>query len=175
MRGRHLTTAVTLLVLVGILAVAVMLGVRSFFAPLPSDQPSAGRSPDCSTTSVRTGQRIRARQVQVSVFNAGSRAGLATETMGALRKRGFKKGTIGNAPEGSRVSNTQVWTTERNDVAARLVARQFGRSTKMRVVDTDLGPGVDIVIGNGFTKLAKAKTAIVVTKPSRACVPRPAR
>ncbi len=168
MRGRHLTTGITLLVLVGILAVGGVYGVKSLFAPIPSDTPSAGT--DCSATTVKKGQKIRARQVRVSVFNAGSRSGLADETLIALVRRGFRKGQAGNAPEGAKVKKAQVWTTQRKDPAAKLVARQFGKATKVRFVDQDLGPGVDVVVGDGFGKLAKAKKVLVVKKSTSACL-----
>lgn len=170
--GRHLTTAVTMVVLVAILVIGVVVGVRSLFAPLPGDdEPAAEPSPSCVERSVKKGQRVAARQVTVSVFNGGTRSGLAGETMRALTKRGFKRGQVGNAPEDVRVKVAQVWTTEANDAAARLVARQFGRSTKVRVTDTDLGAGVDVVVGNDFDKLAKAKRAIIAKRSSTFCLP----
>jgi hypothetical protein len=172
MRGRHLTTAVTMLVLLAILAAGALWGARALFAPIPSADPTARPSAGCVTKSVRKGQRITAKQVQVSVFNAGNRAGLADETMVSLTRRGFSKGDVGNAPETSRVKVAQVWTTERNDTAARLVARQFGPRIKVRRVARDLGPGVDVVVGNGLGKLAKAKRSIVATKASSVCLPR---
>jgi hypothetical protein len=170
-RGRHLTTTVTLLVLVGILVLGFAYGAKKFFAPLPGDDPSAGASPGCSTKAVKKGQRLSTRQVQVSVFNAGTRAGLADQTMVKLTKRGFKQGDVGNAPSESGVKVAQVWTTERNDAAARLVARQFGKRTKVRFVDADLGPGVDVVVGDDLRKLAPPTKVIVVKKPSSACLP----
>ena len=96
MRRRHITTAVTLLVLVGILAAGAVIGIRSLLAPIHDDTSDA--APSCSTKDVRRGQRISARQVAVSVYNAGTRAGLADETMGVLTGRGFQKGSVGNAP-----------------------------------------------------------------------------
>jgi hypothetical protein len=168
-RGRHLTTAVTLLVLLGILVAAGLYGLDSLLKPLPGD--SSKETAGCSTTRVKKGERIRAHQVQVSVFNAGTRSGLADETLGALRARGFRKGEAGNAPSGSKVKRAQVWTTQRHDAAARLVALQLGAKTKVRFVDTDLGPGVDVVVGNGFDKLAKAKRVLVVKKKGAACLP----
>jgi hypothetical protein len=170
-RGRHLTTAVTLLVLLAILAAGALWGARALFAPLPSAEPSARSTPTCATRAVKKGQRVTAAQVQVSVFNAGTRPGLAEETLVSLTKRGFKAGTVGNAPETSTVKRAQVWTTVANDTSARLVARQFGRSTTIRRVRVDLGPGVDVVVGNELGKLAKAKRSIVATRASSACLP----
>ncbi len=170
MRGRHITTGVTLLVLVGILVAGGIYGLDSLLKPLPGSSPKTTTS-KCSTTDVKKGQRIRSRQVQVSVFNAGSRAGLADQVMAGLAKRGFRRGEVGNAPSGSGVKRAQVWTTSRNDAAARLVVRQFGRTIKIHVVHSDLGPGVDVVVGNGFGRLVKSSQVLVVKKRSAACLP----
>ena len=170
MRRRHVTTGITLLVLIGILAAGAWIGTQSLFAPLPGDK-SAGRDPACSTKALRKGQRISTRQVVVSVFNAGTRAGLADETMGALTNRGFDKGSVGNAPAGSGVKVAQIWTTRRTDAAARLVAQQFGSAIKVRIKKVDLGPGVDVVVGNDFRKLAPAKRTTVVRNRQKACLP----
>jgi hypothetical protein len=171
---RHLTTGITLLVLVGILVVGAVLGSKSLFAPLPDSGQAAGSpSPTCTTQTVKKGQRIRSTQVQVSVFNGGTRSGLADETLKSLVKRGFTAGDTGNAPSDTKVRRVRVFTTTSNDLSATLVARQFGRSTKVVVTDTDLGPGVDVVVGNKFDKLAKARHVIAVRKSSSVCVPVP--
>ena len=174
MTHRHLTTAVTLLVLVSILVLGVVLGVKTLFAPLPgSDNATAAPSPTCSPKTVKKGQRIRSTQVQVSVFNGGTRSGLADETMRLLARRGFTQGDIGNAPTDAKVGRVRVLTTEKNDMAATLVARQFGRTTRVIVTDTDLGPGIDVIVGNKFGKLAKAKRVLVAQSSSSVCVPLP--
>jgi hypothetical protein len=171
---RHLTTAITLLVLVGILVVGAVVGSRSLFAPLPGKGQAAGTpTPTCSTQTLRKGQRIRSTQVQVSVFNGGTRSGLADETLKSLAKRGFTSGTTGNAPTSTTVKRVRVYTTTTNDLSAVLVARQFGRSTKVVVSDTDLGPGVDVVVGNRLHGLTKARHVIKVRKSSSVCVPVP--
>lgn len=170
MRRRHITTAVTLLVLVGILAAGAVIGIRSLLAPIPDKKADA--APSCSTKEIRKGQRISSRQVQVSVYNAGNRAGLADETMSALTGRGFKKGSIGNAPSGTRVRLVQIWTTKKEDAAARLVAQQFGRSVRVQVKKVNLGPGVDVVIGDGFRRLARAKRFVVAGHPQSVCLPK---
>jgi hypothetical protein len=172
MRRRHLTTAVTLLVLVTIVVIGVVIGVDKLFAPLPTtEEPVATPSPTCTVRTVKKGQRVVPRQVQVSVFNGGDRAGLAGTTMRALSRRGFRQGEVGNAPSNAKVRRVQIWTTLRNDDGARLVARQFGRTTKVRITRTDLGPGVDVVIGDDFSKLARGKGFVVVRRSSSVCVP----
>ena len=169
MTARHLTTAVTLLVLVGLLGLGLLLGVKSLTAPLPSTPDASSGSPSCDPAAVRKGQRITAHQVQVSVFNAGSRPGLADETMAVFVKRGFKKGTVGNAPSGTTVKKAQVWTTRRHDAGARLVALQVGPHAKVHFKNIDLGPGVDVVVGDDFGKLAKAALSIKAQRPASVC------
>lgn len=170
MRRRHLRTAVTLLVLVAVLVVGALVGIRSLLAPLPGDKTAV--TPSCSTKSLRKGQRIATRQVQVSVYNAGTRAGLADETMRVLTGRGFRRGEVGNAPGGSRVRVAQIWTTRQKDAAARLVALQFGPEIKVETKKVDLGPGVDVVVGNDFRRLAPAKRAVVVRNSQSVCLPK---
>jgi hypothetical protein len=43
------------------------------------------------------------------------------------------------------------------------------------VTDTDLGPGIDIIVGDDFEKLARARRVIVVKKSSSVCVPLPSQ
>jgi len=168
MRRQHLTTAITLLLLIGILVLGLAVGYKSLVEPIPSGSASSGATPNCTSEQLR---RIHSRQVQVSVFNAGDRAGLAGVTLSALARRGFARGDVGNAPDGARVRRVQIWTTTRRDAAAQLVARQFGRATVIRIKKPDLGPGVDVVVGNRLHHMARAPQSIRVRKPQAICVP----
>jgi hypothetical protein len=168
-RGRHITTGITLVVLLGILAAGAVIGAKSLFAPIGSDE--ATPSPTCTTKAVKKGQRIEPQQVQVSVFNAGTHAGAAQRTMSKLVKRGFRRGEVGNAPSSARVKRAQVWTRLRHDPAAVLVARQLGKGTAVERKHTNLGPGVDVVIGDDFATLAKAPKAVVAQHSGSLCTP----
>ena len=169
-RGRHVTTGVTLVVLVALLGTGLLLGVRALTAPVePAGKAAPSPTASCDQAAVKKGQRVTSRQVRVSVYNAGSRSGLADETMAGLVKRGFTKGEIGNAPDGSKVVRAQVWTTRLPDPAARLVALQLGRAIKVEVKDSDLGPGVDVVVGNAFGRLAKAPRFVVAKRSASIC------
>jgi len=171
MGRRQMTTAITMVVLCGILVAAALWGWRSLFADLPGDATSADQpSGSCTTDRLRAGQRLRASQVQVSVFNDGTESGLADTTLAALRKRGFRTGEVGNAPTSADVDRVQVWTTQPNDLSARLVARQFGKNVRVKFSDDDLGPGVDVIVGNGFRRLAPAPGVIKVRKAQQVCV-----
>ncbi len=172
MTGRHITTAVTMAVLVGILVVGMVVGFNSLFAPLPGSEetPSAEPSPTCTEAPPKKGERLRARQVRVNVFNAGTRGGLAGATVDAFRSRGFQGGEIGNAPEGADVKRVQVWIQEGEEDAGRLVARQFGKKLRAMRTDEDLAPGVDVIVGNRFRSLVKAPKSIPVKATRIVCV-----
>ncbi|MGZ4444293.1 MAG: LytR C-terminal domain-containing protein [Nocardioidaceae bacterium] len=161
MARRHVTTAVTLVVLLGILGAGALYGVKSLFAPVPSVTPSLSASASCTPKTLAKGHRLRTRQVMVSVYNAGTRSGLAGKTQRLLAKRGFLRGDLGNAPSNLRF--VQVWTTQAHDPAARLVAAQFGRSTVVKVRKKALGPGIAVLVGNDFRGLVPAPRSVRVT------------
>jgi len=159
------TTAITMVVLCMILVIASVVGFNALFAPLPGDdEPAAAPSESCAVEPVQEGRRLRSRQVVVNVFNAGTRGGLAGTTMDALRGRGFRGGTIGNAPEGTKLRRVQVWIEEGEEDAGRLVARQFGPKTPVLTPDDDLANGIDVVVGNNFRTLKRAPRSIKVAQ-----------
>lgn len=166
MTGRHVTTAITMVVLCMILVVAGVVGFNTLFAPLPGsdDEPSAAPSESCAVDPVKEGRLLRSRQVVVNVFNAGDRGGLAGTTMDALRARGFRGGTIGNAPEGTAVRRVQIWVADGEEDAGRLVAQQFGPKTPVITPDDDMVAGIDVVVGNRFRALKRAPRAIKVER-----------
>lgn len=172
MTTRVITSAVTMLVLIGLLVVGAVWGWNSLFAPLPDDVTAAVEpEPSCAVQTVGPGNKVRADQVQVSVFNAGSRSGQAGQTLDKLVERGFLPGDIGNAPSDVTVRRVQVWSDVENDARARLVARQFGPKVKVRFSDEDLGPGVDVVVGNNLNELAKAPRRLKVKQEQEFCLP----
>jgi hypothetical protein len=169
---RQIISAVTMLVLVGILVLGAVWGWRSLFAELPGTEATAEEpTEECTVEEVDAGEKLRSKQVRVSVFNAGTRAGLAGQTLDALMNRGFLAGDIGNAPADTDIRRVQVWSNVENDPAARLVARQFGKNVKIRYVEEVPGRGVNVVVGNGFESLRKAPRAIAVKTSREVCVP----
>ncbi|HET7385561.1 MAG TPA: LytR C-terminal domain-containing protein [Pedococcus sp.] len=170
MLRRHLTTAVTLLVLCGILVVALVVGYHALFAPIDTtSEPDASASPTCSTHTVVKKHRLRTKDIRVSVYNGGHRSGLAGDTMGGLVKRGFRRGEVGNAPNSVKLRFVQVWTTIKDDPAAKLVGEQFGKTTLIKVRKKSLGPGIDVIVGNDFRGLKKAPKSIEFTQKEKVC------
>lgn len=170
--GRQLKTAVTMLALVGLLVLGATWGWKALFAEVPGVGLTVGEpGPSCTPEQVEAGQKLHARQVRVSVFNGGTRSGLAGETIDALERRGFISGEVGNAPSGVKARRVKVWTTTKNDPAARLVALQFGPGVKVKVTKKDLGAGVDVIVGNDFERLNRAPRTVKVGKSQEFCVP----
>ncbi len=151
---RHLLTAVTLMVLVGLVAVGGYYGYQSLFSPVEDDVTATQGDRRCED-GLAKGETVRTRDVTVTVLNAGSRAGLAGQVQEQLVGRGFLAGTTDNAPDDQAVRFVRVLAPSRKDPAARLVAEQFGKGTFVQRTRTDLGPGVDVIVGDRFRGLAK--------------------
>ena len=173
MTRRRLTAGITMLVLVGILVAGAVMGWRFLVGGTGSAaDPAAEASPSACVSADTAGpQRLRSEQVRVSVYNAGSRSGMANSTLDALLRRGFVAGDAANAPDGVKVRWVQVWTTEEDDPRARLVALQFGKRTRVVVTEEELGPGVDVIVGNRFDRLKKAPRSVRLESAAEACVP----
>lgn len=169
MTRRKITTAVTLLVLMGILAAMAVYGFKTLTSPLPGGSATKEK---CTGAEKQVEEFLKRSEVQVSVYNAGTRNGLAGSTLDQVEAAGFRAGNAGNAPKNSKVRRAVVWTTKPNDPAATLVARAFGKRTLVKVTDTDLGPGVDVLVGDKFKGLApKAPRRIKLAAPVETCVP----
>ncbi|WP_217142276.1 LytR C-terminal domain-containing protein [Streptomyces sp. AC627_RSS907] len=101
-------------------------------------------------------------QVTVNVLNATTQGGLAQKTADELKKRGFRIGDVGNAPEkfDKKVGGTGV-----------LLGPAASLKTSLPVLGTQLpaaerrtdaareGAAVDLIIGDGFKGLARPAAA----------------
>ena len=169
MSGRKLTTAVTLVALLLVVIGMAAFGYKQLTAPLP-ERPSAEDT--CTGAEKEVQGYLRRKQVQVSVFNAGDREGFAGLTLEKIVNAGFRAGNAGNAPTSAEIRRAIVWTTEENDPAAKLVAQALGRRTPVEVTKTDLGPGIDVIVGNRFKGVdRKAPRKIRLADPVEKCVP----
>ncbi len=156
------------MVLLVVLGGMAVYGFKSALAPLPG---SSSSDPTCSGTEKQVQEYLKRSDVQVSVFNAGTRDGLAGQTLDKVEAAGFRAGNAGNAPKSAVVRRAVVWTTEPNDTSAKLVALSFGKGTRVQVTETDLGPGIDVLVGNKFKRLdASAPTRIRLTQPVETCI-----
>jgi hypothetical protein len=168
--ARKLVTGATLLVLLLVLAGMAVYGFKAATAPLPGSGTAASGT-KCTPAEKQVKTTVSRADVQVSVFNAGTKSGLAGTTLQKVEEAGFRAGNAGNAPANARVAKVIVWTTKPNDTSARLVALAFGRRTPVRVVTADLGPGIDVLVGNRFTSLDKKATKrLRLPKPVETCI-----
>ena len=170
--NRKAVAAVTMVVLVGLLVAGAWYGWRQMSAPIPGDdepQRRADRKQRCEG-GVARGDLVRPADVTVSVYNAGSRSGLADQTLSELAARGFIRGDVGNAPAKLEIVQfVRVLAPAKDDPTARLVALQFGPNTMIQQARGDLGPGVEVVVGDDFSGLVKGPTQIKAARASSGC------
>ncbi|MCW2819612.1 MAG: LytR family transcriptional regulator [Marmoricola sp.] len=166
-----MVSGVTLVVLLVVLGGMAVYGFKAATAPLPESGSASPARCDSKSTSVR--KTIGRSDVQVSVFNAGTKAGLASSALDNLEAAGFRGGNTGNAPEDAVVRRAVVWTTKADDTAARLVALSLGRGTRVEVVTDDLGPGIDVLVGNRFDASSSGGGSLNPSAPRRLKLPKP--
>ena len=163
---RGARTAATLAALGAILMISAAFGWSQVTKPFPGKV----EPPVCVDTAVTAGESIYPGQVVVSVFNAGTRDGLAGQTMGLFTSQGFVAGDSGNAPSGARVPWVQIWTTDPKSPAVRLVASHLGKHVNIRH-RTPLGAGVVVIVGDAFTKLVHGREKVRAASAATICSP----
>lgn len=162
-------SALTLAVLGVLLVAGVAWGWSAATQPLPE---SSVTSEGCTPTTLSPGDKLYPDQVEVSVLNAGSRGSFAARVLAQLSARGFAEGTSGNAPGDADVERVQVWAPDRDAPEVRLVLSTLGR--KVPVVDREVtAPGIVVVVGDRFDKVAKGSKRIKVKNEVEVCVAPP--
>jgi hypothetical protein len=126
-----------------------------------------GSAPTCTPPPPVT---VRSGSVRVSVYNAGAPSGQATQVMDALRDQGFRRGELSDAPEPIEVDGIVLWPGDADPGAVRLVRRQFDDA---RVADRPrtLGPGVNVLVGEDFDRLARRAPRSIDVPAPRRCAP----
>jgi hypothetical protein len=163
--SQTMRTTVILLGLGALLAVAGVWGWNATMKPLPAKVDSAL----CVNTPIAAGEKVYPQQVTVSVYNAGRREGLAGRTMQLLKDQGFTKGSAGNAPA-AKIDTVAIWTTEPEDPDVLLVASYFGTGVQIERRDGP-GVGVNVLVGDKFTALAKGRGAVRAETDAEICSP----
>lgn len=173
--SQRIKTGITLSVLLVLLLVGAAVGWAKLTEPVPDREQQAVEGP-CEDVPVGKGVDVRVGMVTVSVYNAGTRSGLATNTLRRLTNRGFGKGNSGNADREISIKRAQVWTTDKRDPAALLVRRHLGLQRTPLVVKPEgqlQGVGVMVVVGNNFDKLAQGKRKVTSQIATTVCSPIP--
>jgi hypothetical protein len=149
----------------------ILIGVRALTTDLPDDPLVESSDQQCEDRTIAAGKRIRAGEVTVSVYNAGTEAGAASKVMSVLQTRGFAEGESGNAPKGTEIIRAQVWADSPRNSAARLVARHLGVGIRVFGGKPVLGPGIVVVVGNELGKLPSAPKQVNAAGPTKICSP----
>jgi hypothetical protein len=163
------TAGPTMIALIVITLVMLFLGLHWVRQSLP-DLASYADDSACVDTRVEAGQTLHTRDVLVSVFNAGQKAGTASATMKRLEKRGFIAGDTGNTSVAGGVRGVEIWA-DSVDPAALLVAKQFGAGTQIVSGHDRLGDGVVVVIGDSVRRMSPPVESLVADKQAYICGP----
>ena len=100
--------------------------VHKFFADLAvKDEPAPEEKPEEAVDPNAPIESFNAKAYTVNVLNAGEVPGLAANLGSLVEGYGYKQGDVGNASE-SGISESQVNAKDKNDPAARALARQLG-------------------------------------------------
>ena len=141
---------------------------------------AVGSGTDCAPgTKASPSPRAKAlpepRAITVNVLNATTRGGLAKKTADELKKRGFKIGDVGNAPQryDKKVKGTGVLLGPASalDTSLPVLGTQLPGAER-RTEATRKGTDLDLVIGDGFKELAgkpdadRALTKLATPEPA---------
>ncbi|MFI0164655.1 LytR C-terminal domain-containing protein [Streptomyces sp. NPDC017095] len=169
-RGRLVAVAVASVAVLGLLGWGVLQLVDVFTGGTKAT--AAGRTADCRTKAAaapaaRTESLPAPGRITVNVYNATPRAGLAKKTADELKKRGFRIGTVGNAPKQYdkkvKAPGLLLGSPAAQDTSLRVLGTQLtGALTR---ADARSRADVDLIIGDAFTGLA-ARPAVTRTPAS---------
>lgn len=157
-------TAITLSALGLALVVAALWGWQATTEPLPAKVDT----PICVDETVTAGTKVFPQDVTVSVFNAGTREGLAGRTMQLLTDEGFAEGSSGNVS--AQVPFVQIWTLEPTSPAVQLVASRLGKNVNIERRNPP-GVGVVVVVGDDFESLVDGPRSVVAEADAEICSP----
>ncbi|MDO9457860.1 LytR C-terminal domain-containing protein [Nocardioides sp.] len=161
----YVRTAVTLGVLALLLAFAVTRGLDAVSEPFPENEDP----PVCVDSAVSKGDVLRVGGITVSVINAGTKNGLARQTLDDLEEQGFAGGELANQADPDILS-AQIWSPGGRTAAVRLVATYLGG--RVKVVDRQSSTaGITVVVGDRFPGVRKGRFQVKVTKDGTVCGP----
>ncbi len=159
------------LVTLAFLCVLMLGGVAWGWTQMTEPFPGKVDAPLCVDTSYAAGDQLSASEVTVSVLNASTREGLATRTLAELEDAGFAAGQTANAPAGTTLTTpAEIWVTDENSPAAKLVRRWIGK-VPIRSDVASPAKGVTIVVGESFGELREGPTSLTVTATAVVCSP----
>jgi hypothetical protein len=168
------TPMVSTITLIGAGVVFVVMafwGVTAATTPISRSDGSGTAAGQCSDAEKTIQTHIKRKDVTVSVYNSGKRKGLATDVLQRLENSGFRPGAVGNAPEGLSADVAVVYAKDTSSTSAKLVALILGPDTQILPQEIDMGPGVNVVVGDQFKRLDRtAPRSLELPEPIITCV-----
>ncbi|NED99265.1 LytR C-terminal domain-containing protein [Phytoactinopolyspora halotolerans] len=147
---RHVRTAVTLLVLVAFVVGAAWYSWNNVMEPTDADD--AGDTVATCPTMAPT-DAPPPEEIEVNVYNATDRGGLARDVAGTLRDRGFAVLDVANDPLDKTVEETaEIRLHPDSEAAASLLASMVPDAVLVR--EERDSQAVDLVLGEAFDELA---------------------
>ncbi|MEJ7635353.1 LytR C-terminal domain-containing protein [Aeromicrobium sp.] len=161
--------ALTLLVAAVVLVFGGLTGFRLLTASTDTDGTAP---PTCTNQTIKKGAKLDSNVVEVDVYNASDRSGLANRVTINLQTNGFLGDSIGNSESATKPRRVAILTDERKDPRVRLVARQFKDKVAYRKPDIPVDGGVAVIVGDDYSKLrSKAPTSIRTDRDIEVCMP----
>jgi hypothetical protein len=165
-RSRGRRTAFTLVLAIVLLAGAVWVA----WDYLLKDEPTTAARPACTPTAPATAPAphaavVPANKVAVNVYNSTDRRGLAGSVATELKKRKFAVKKVANDPLKRKVPGVaEIRHGKAGAAAARTLAAQLPGAEL--VLDRRKDGGVDLALGEKFSKLATPQQAAANLKPA---------
>jgi len=158
---RMVRTPVTLLVLLGVLCYGAWWGYTNVLKPTPPVPPTP-----CVPQKVSQGE-LKSSQVVVSVYNGGSKKGLAGDVGRSLRQRGFKVAKTANT--GQKIQKTVILGAGAKNPEVLLV-KGFFKDAQVKV-DKRADHSVDVLVGNDYGGFRKNAKKALPVKAKTLCLP----
>jgi hypothetical protein len=165
-RGRR--TAITLLLAVLLLAGALFAAWNVLLrddeaATTTTAKPSTSCTP--AAPAAPAAAPVPANRININVYNATTRSGLAAAVADSMKERTFKVHKVANDPLDRKVSGVgELRHGPRGEATARTVRAHLPGAEI--VLDRRKGAGVDVVLGPEFEALAAPKAAAAALDPS---------
>jgi hypothetical protein len=154
--------AITLLLVGGLLLVSFLFAAAYYggWFSTPKAKGTAGACPTVTATS-----KVQPSQVQVNVYNASNRNGLAKKVAGEMKTQGYVTGKVANDPLHATVkTSAQVRYGPKGKEGAELVASEV--SGAKLVLDKRKDATVDLVLGSTYSVLGTPPSAKPSSNPS---------
>jgi hypothetical protein len=165
---RHLRTAVTLLLLVGVMVAAAYFGWQRIAGDADNDPVAEPCAPSTQASVPAPGD------IEINVYNATNRNGLASQVADQMRERGFVVAEIANDPLDKDVTGTaEIRGNAAQQGAAALLTTTV--PSAVFVPDDREVATLDVVLGDAFEALAAPDApAPQPTQPAEECTVPPA-